>query len=66
MIINVNLLEQELPTLPKHMTSPPDFSRVRVVLIIQFLVFTFLVLCSDVRYDFSVEMFDQSSLLFVL
>jgi hypothetical protein len=38
MIINVNLLEQEFPTLPKHITSPPEFSGVRVVLIIQFLV----------------------------
>ena len=49
MITNANLLEKELPTLPKHMTSPHCFRGVRGVLVIQFLVFTFLVPCSDVR-----------------
>jgi len=76
MIINVNLLEQELLTLPKHMTSPPGLSGVRGVLVIHFLVihflvihflvFAFLVPCSGVRYDFRVNMFGSSSLPFVL
>jgi len=45
------LVEQELPTLPEHMTSPHSFtciSGIRVVLVAKLHVFTFLVPCCDV------------------
>ena len=57
-------VEQELLTLPEHMSSSPYFnglSRVRVVHVFKLHVFTYLGPCSDVRYDFRIKtMFDSS------
>ena len=53
----VPLVEQELPTLPEHISSPPFLSDVQVI---QIHVFSCLVLCCDIRYYFRVNtMFDS-------
>ena len=60
-------MEQELLTILKHPSSPPVFiclSGVSVVHVVKLHVFTFVVPCFDVRYDFRVKMmFDSSWLL---
>ena len=58
MINSVNMLEQELLTLPKHLSSFPVLREVK------FLVFTFLVPCFDVGYDLCCRRF-MIYLLFV-
>ena len=48
-------VEQELLTFPDHLSSPPLFtclSDIRVVHVVKLYVFTFLIPCCDVCYDF--------------
>ena len=65
-IRRVSYQKQGLPTLREHLRSPRFFGGVRVAHLYKFCVvllwvFTFLVLCCDVRYDFRIKtMFDSS------
>jgi len=62
----VSYQKQDLPTLCEHLCSPRFFGGVHVAHLYRFCVvllwvFTFLVLCCDVRYDFRIKtMFDSS------
>ena len=70
----MTLEEQELFTHAEHLSSPPNFNclcGVRVVCGVKLHVFTFLVLCCDVRCDFcvtrcSVRRFEGIRVLFML
>ena len=51
----VHHMEHELCTLSEHLVSPPLLTCVSGVRVVKLHVFTFLVRCCDVRYDFRVK-----------
>ena len=62
----VQHVEQKLPTLLESLASSPFFTCLNVIHAIKLHVFTFLVPCYDLIYDFPVKtMFDSSRLILV-
>jgi hypothetical protein len=63
----VSYKKQDLFTLREHLSSPPGFSGVRVAHRFSFCfvllcVFTFWIMCCDVRYDFGIKTLPQFSI----